>query len=114
MRRRGRPAVLEHVEFPDKMAATLRPTSRLRMASIHETFSRVSKGAIAAVFLVWKLSQTALFRLAGRPITATFVVLAYRSVKSWERERFTRQMDCLVRVAKVVKADFTADKTGQE
>jgi peptidoglycan/xylan/chitin deacetylase (PgdA/CDA1 family) len=78
------------------------------------SLARIVKLCLAMLFVVLKSVHTALFRLVGRPIPSTFVVLMYHSVKQVERERFARQMEQLVQLANPVRADFVPEKTGQE
>jgi peptidoglycan/xylan/chitin deacetylase (PgdA/CDA1 family) len=75
--------------------------------------SRVVKLCIASTFAVLNSAYTTLCRLSGWAVAPTFVVLMYHSVKTGERERFTRQMDRLLKFARPVRADFTPDATGR-
>src|SRR5262245_20637979 len=81
------------------------------MLSIGDVPLRLLKVAIATLFFVSSSIAITLLRLARRPITARFVVLAYHSIKRHERERFARQMDRLIKAAKPVRSDFAAGTT---
>ena len=76
-----------------------------------ETLTRVLKLCIALFAVVSQATRFALRRHSGYPAASNFVVLMYHSVKRHERERFARQMDHLVRVARPVYADFAGAQT---
>ena len=70
---------------------------------------RAVKLCIAVAFAVVRTVRAGAFLLAGIPVSPTFVVLMYHSVKRGERDRFARQMDRLLKLAKPVPADFVCE-----
>ena len=66
---------------------------------------RIIKLAISAVFWACSEAWKVVLRIFGRPIPGTCVVLYYHVVKPEERERFARQMDILLAVARPISIE---------
>lgn len=69
---------------------------------------RSVKLLISLALHVWDLLADALLRLLGRPHPARCVVLYYHAVPAIHRERFARQMDLLLRLARPVASAHSA------
>jgi peptidoglycan/xylan/chitin deacetylase (PgdA/CDA1 family) len=63
---------------------------------------RIIKLVISAAFYICSQIWISFLRAFGRPVPGTCVVLYYHVVKAEERERFARQMDILIAVARPI------------
>lgn len=72
---------------------------------INAGFKRIVRLSISLGVFCYSYARDAIRRLSGRRFRPTCVVLYYHSVPVEQRDRFARQMDTLVRLAKAIPAD---------
>lgn len=80
---------------------------------VHLTISRLSKLVVSALVRLYDIAASRAKRSVGLSREGTWVILYYHSVEDNERQRFSRQMDELTRIAVPVELSFASMEPGR-